>query len=199
MCAPHSSLRGIRSRTLRKCHAAISPTLPCGRNTAHRRPGNPPHGTWKRASPWRMLRLDTGSLVYGGREMTQITGTGTTQYRSRPPLLTQAGHFVRHLGEMVAAMVVGMMVGATVLAVVFTTLLASSVSGMTQREVFNQFAVLICLVVAIGMTSTMVAWMRYRGMEWRPVFEMAAAMIVPLIPIFGLLAFQLIPGAEACG
>ena len=131
--------------------------------------------------------------------MTQITGTGTTQYRSRPPLLTQAGHFVRHLGEMVAAMVVGMMVGATVLAVVFTTLLASSVSGMTQREVFNQFAVLICLVVAIGMTATMVAWMRYRGMEWRPVFEMAAAMIVPLIPIFGLLAFQLIPGAEACG
>jgi len=100
---------------------------------------------------------------------------------------------------MVAAMVVGMMVGATVLAVVFTTLLASSVSGMTQREVFNQFAVLICLVVAIGMTSTMVAWMRYRGMEWRPVFEMAAAMILSLIPIFALLGLRVIPGAAACG
>jgi hypothetical protein len=65
--------------------------------------------------------------------------------------------------------------------------------------VLNQFAVLICLVVAVTMVVPMVAWMRYRGMEWRPTLEMAAAMAIPLIPIFGLLGLQLIPGASACG
>src|SRR5438552_1245817 len=55
------------------------------------------------------------------------------------------------------------------------------------------------LVVAIGMTATMVAWMRDRGMEWRPVLEMATAMTLPLVPIFALLTYGVIPGAAACG
>jgi hypothetical protein len=131
--------------------------------------------------------------------MAQV-GTGeATRNHSRPTVFAQAGHFVAHLGEMILAMMIGMMLSGAVLAVAFSTLLASTISGMTQREVFNEFAVLICLVVATGMTSTMVAWMRYRGMQWRPVLEMGAAMIVPLVPIFGLLGLHVIPGASACG
>src|SRR4051794_29427367 len=78
--------------------------------------------------------------------------------------LGEAGHFFAHLGEMLAAMIVGMMLAVGVLAVVFSSVLAANVSGMSQRHVFNQFAVLICVVVAAGMTATMVAWMHYRGM-----------------------------------
>jgi len=77
--------------------------------------------------------------------------------------------------------------------------LAATIRGMPRVEVLNQFAVLICLVMAVGMTVPMLAWMRFRGMEWRPIAEMAAAMLVPLVPIFGLLGLQLIPGARACG
>lgn len=94
---------------------------------------------------------------------------------------------------------VGMVAGGVILALMFSTVLASTIHGMTRIEVLNQFAVLICLVVAVAMTVPMVAWMRYRGMEWRPTLEMAVAMAIPLIPIFGLLGLQLIPGASACG
>lgn len=118
-----------------------------------------------------------------------------TTYLSVRPV----GYFLRHLGEMILAMMVGMVAGGAMLALIFSTMLASTIRGMTRVEVLNQFAVLICLVVAVTMIAPMAAWMRYRGMEWRPTLEMAAAMAVPLIPIFGLLGFQVIPGAEACG
>ena len=119
----------------------------------------------------------------------------TTKYPSVGPV----GHFLRHLGEMILAMLVGMVAGAAVLVLIFSTVLAATIRGMPQVEVLNQFAVLICLVMAVGMTVPMLAWMRFRGMEWRPIAEMAAAMLVPLVPIFGLLGLQLIPGARACG
>jgi len=119
----------------------------------------------------------------------------TTKYHAVGPV----GHFLRHLGEMILAMMAGMVAGAAVLVLIFSTVLASTVRGMSQVEVLNQFAVLVCLVMAVAMTVPMVAWMRFRGMEWRPTLEMAAAMAIPLVPIFGLLGLQLIPGARACG
>jgi hypothetical protein len=100
---------------------------------------------------------------------------------------------------MIFAMMVGMMAGGAGLALIFSTVLASTIKGMTRIEVLNQFAVLICLVVAVAMIVPMVAWMRFRGMAWRPVVEMAVAMAIPLVPIFGLLGLQVIPGASACG
>lgn len=119
----------------------------------------------------------------------------TTKYHSVGPV----GHFLRHLGEMILAMMAGMVASVAVLALIFSTVLAATIWGMPRIEVLNQFAVLICLIMAVGMTVPMVAWMRFRGMEWRPIAEMAAAMLLPLVPIFGLLGLQLIPGARACG
>ena len=121
--------------------------------------------------------------------------TTRTKYLSVRPV----GYFLRHLGEMILAMMAGMVASVAVLALIFSTVLASTIRGMPRVEVLNQFAVLICLVMAIGMIAPMIAWMRFRGMEWRPVLEMAVAMAVPLVPIFGLLALQVIPGARACG
>ena len=121
--------------------------------------------------------------------------TTHTKYVSVRPM----GYFLRHLGEMILAMMVGMLAGGVVLALIFSTALASTIGGMTRVEVLNQFAVLICLVIAVAMIVPMVAWMRHRSMPWRPTLEMAVAMAIPLIPIFGLLGLQLIPGARACG
>jgi hypothetical protein len=109
------------------------------------------------------------------------------------------GYFLLHLGEMILAMMAGMVAGGVIIVLMFTTVLASTVQGMTRVEVLNQFAVLICLVVAVAMIVPMAAWMRFRRHEWRPIAEMAAAMAIPLVPIFGLLGLQLIPGASACG
>jgi hypothetical protein len=131
--------------------------------------------------------------------MTQVdTGRMHVEHGAHPVWI-QAGHFLRHLGEMILAMMVGMAAGGALLALVFSTLLASTIREMTRVEVVNQFAVLICSVVAVGMVVPMVAWMRHRGMAWRPVAEMAVAMVVPLVPIFVLLGLQIIPGASACG
>lgn len=76
----------------------------------------------------------------------------------------------------------------------FSTVLAATIQGMTRIQVLNQFAVLVCLVMMVGMTVPMIAWMRYRGMAWRPVMEMAAAMVVPAVPLIGLFDFHVISG-----
>lgn len=54
---------------------------------------------------------------------------------------------------------------------------------------FSQLPELSVLVITFNMTAPMVAWMRFRGMEWRPIAEMSAAMIVEaLLLIAGGLA-----------
>jgi hypothetical protein len=93
---------------------------------------------------------------------------------------------------MTLAMLVGMGAAIAALALVFSTVLAPTVRGMTRNAVVNQYVVLICLVMVTGMTLSMVAWMRYRGMAWRPVIEMAAAMVVPAIPLIGLFELRVI-------
>jgi hypothetical protein len=116
-----------------------------------------------------------------------------------PSGVARAGHFLQHFGEMMLAMIVGMAAAAVVLVVIFSSVLAAEVKGLTSEEVLARYPVLVCLVVAAGMVGTMAAWMRYRGMAGRPVAEMSTAMVVPLPPIFGLLALDVIAGASACG
>jgi len=104
-----------------------------------------------------------------------------------------------HLAEMIVAMMVGMAAGAAILVVIFSTVLESNVKGLTSDDVASRYAVLICVVVAVGMVVPMAAWMRHRGMAWRPVAEMSAAMVAPLVPLFSLLGLDVIAGASACG
>jgi len=72
--------------------------------------------------------------------------------------------FVRHYFEMVAAMLVGMMVFGG----------ASEV----LLDLPDETAVTL-VEMAIAMTVPMVAWMRFRGHDWRLCNEMAAAMLIP--------------------
>jgi len=91
---------------------------------------------------------------------------------------------------MLAVMVVGMIAtGAIFLAIV----------GLkTWDEVTTQYATQSLLAMAAGMTVPMVAWMVYRGMGWKNSYEMAAAMILPVIPFLCLVWFDVTKSAQ-CG
>lgn len=93
------------------------------------------------------------------------------------PATVSSFHFARHLVEMFLAMMAGMMVGAFLLA----TAVGTSVS-----EARREHAVAWVVVMAFDMTVPMVAVMLYRGHSRRSAGEMAAAMIVPALPIVAL-------------
>ena len=98
-------------------------------------------------------------------------------------------HFLRHLFEMTVAMMIGM-VGS---AAIFVTAL-----GTTVDEALRRHAVAFVVVQALGMTIPMVAWMRHRRHSWRACSEMAAAMVVPAIPLICLLVTDTVEGS-VCG
>jgi hypothetical protein len=99
--------------------------------------------------------------------------------RTEAPSSVQGGRrrvspFWRHFFQMLAAMMVGMMAtGAVFLTVV----------GLkTWDEVLVEYPTQALLAMAVGMTVPMVAWMAYRGMGRRNTIEMAAAMVLPVVP-----------------
>jgi hypothetical protein len=91
---------------------------------------------------------------------------------------------------MLAAMAVGMAVtGAVFLSVV----------GLkTWDEVTAAYPTQALLSMAVGMTVPMAAWMLYRGMGGRNVLEMAAAMVLPVVPFLCLVWFDVTSSAQ-CG
>ena len=72
--------------------------------------------------------------------------------------------FLLHYLEMVAAMVIGMVVLGAASGVLL---------DLPDEPMVN------VVEMAIAMTLPMVAWMRFRGHDWRLCIEMAAAMLVP--------------------
>ena len=71
-------------------------------------------------------------------------------------------HFVRHYLEMVLAMAAGM-----------------AVYGMLFRGNLLSRSLTDEAMMGLFMTVPMVAWMRYRGHNWRQSAEMAVAMLAP--------------------
>ena len=110
--------------------------------------------------------------------------TTTTQ---PPPMEVSTPHqvwnFVRHYLEMCIAMCVGIAVGD---AIYFAIAGAAGYS-----DPFGQLPVLSLAVVTFSMTAPMAAWMRFRGMEWRLINEMSAAMIIlaGMVLAAGLVGF----------
>jgi hypothetical protein len=77
---------------------------------------------------------------------------------------------------MVAAMVIGMVVlGAA----------SDALLDLPDEPAVN------VVEMAIAMTLPMIAWMRFRGHDWRLCIEMAAAMLVPAAVALALLGTQL--------
>ena len=79
--------------------------------------------------------------------------------------------FWRHFLQMLAVMVGGMIASGAVL--------LTFVGAKTWDEVTTQYPTQALMVMAVGMTVPMAAWMLYRGMGWKNTYEMAAVMAFP--------------------
>jgi NhaP-type Na+/H+ or K+/H+ antiporter len=90
---------------------------------------------------------------------------------------------------MLSAMAVGM---------IATGAIFVSITGLkTWDEVTVQYPMQVLLAMAAGMTIPMVAWMLVRGMGRRNACEMAAAMVLPVLPFLCLVWFDVTKGASA--
>lgn len=109
-------------------------------------------------------------------------------HRSRAPtqdgavrrVTAPAGRFLLHLAEMCVVMCVS----ALALSLLFFQ--GAALLGYTQLP--ERAPVLSVAVIAVNLTVPMAAWMRFRGMDWRPTLEMAGAtLVVGLLLIVGYL------------
>ena len=94
----------------------------------------------------------------------------TTAHPARPRRIAGFGHFVLHFFEMCMPMCIGWAVGDLVY--------FALADPLGSSEPFRDWPELSLAVVTFSMTAPMVAWMRFRGMAWRPTAEMAAGMVV---------------------
>jgi hypothetical protein len=98
--------------------------------------------------------------------------------------------FWRHFLEMFAAMAVGMFI---------TSFIFVAVVGLKSwDEVTSEYPTAALLAMAAGMTVPMVAWMLFRGMGWKNSYEMAGAMVLPVIPFLCMVWFNVTESAQ-CG
>ena len=98
--------------------------------------------------------------------------------------------FWRHFLQMLGVMMVGMIVSGAIL--------LTFVGLKTWDEVTTQYGIQALIVMAVGMTVPMTAWMLYRGMGRKNAYEMAAVMVLPVVPLLCLYWFDVTESAQ-CG
>ena len=110
--------------------------------------------------------------------MNQLGSTPTVHvHMGSPSLVGKVWHFVQHFLEMCLAMCIGLAVLDT--AYVWFT------AQLGFPDPYLRFPELSVAVVAFNMTAPMVAWMRFRGMDWGLIGEMSWAMVAEAILIIG--------------
>src|SRR6186997_2588657 len=87
-----------------------------------------------------------------------------------PGFAMSAWTFVRHLLEMCLAMCIG---GIPIIILFFV-----GAAKIGYPDLFLQSPELSVLVIGFILSLPMIAWMRFRGHEWRPILEMASTTIV---------------------
>ena len=107
---------------------------------------------------------------------------------SSPIVVWRRSHLIRHLIEMYAVMQIGMVLAPLVFAIA---------TDSTVTDAREQHPVAFLIVMGLGMTVPMVAWMLHRGHSWRSAGEMAAVMLAPAVPLIGLQLAGVI-GASGC-
>jgi hypothetical protein len=98
---------------------------------------------------------------------------------SRPRLGSQIWHFARHFLEMCAAMCIG---GFILNGLVFV----AGPALLGYPDLRRQAPELALVVLGVNYALPMAAWMRFRGMAWRPISEMSWAIIWLAIVMVGL-------------
>ena len=98
----------------------------------------------------------------------------------------QGWNFARHFLEMCIAMCAG---GAMQALLIFAAIPALF-GGPILRELFPELSL---VVIAVILTLPMAAWMRFRGMPWRPILEMAVVPIALAIVLIGAVWAGIVP------
>jgi NhaP-type Na+/H+ or K+/H+ antiporter len=101
-----------------------------------------------------------------------------------------AAPFWTHFFQMLGAMAVGMLATCAVF--------LSVVGLKTWEEVTVEYPNQALVAMAVGMTVPMAAWMLHRRMGRRNTLEMAAAMVLPVVPFLCLVWFDVTRSAQ-CG
>lgn len=95
-----------------------------------------------------------------------------------PSVVARAGYFIWHLLEMCLAMCIG---GVPLLVLFFV-----GAAKVGYPDLIRQSPELSILVMGLILSLPMLAWMRFRGHEWRPTLEMASTTIVLAILLISL-------------
>ena len=119
--------------------------------------------------------------------------SGSPAGRSIVGMNPSTRHFIRHYVEMIAAMFLGMVILGV------PGELALQALGSGTSELRADAPALVFLGMAVTMTVPMVAWMRYRGHDWRPCSEMSAAMFLPTFAAIGLMGAGVLGFSSAMG
>lgn len=98
-------------------------------------------------------------------------------------------HFWRHFLEMFGAMAVGMAI---------CTPIFVAISGVEWQQALVKYPAQSIVSMALAMTIPMAAWMHYRGMGRKNIYEMSAMMILPAIPFLCLALLQITNGVICC-
>ena len=102
--------------------------------------------------------------------MTETVARELDAGRKNPSTGRQMWNFTRHFLEMCVAMCVG---GTALSALVFVA--GPALLGYPDLRVTAPSVAL--LIIACLTTAPMAAWMRFRGMAWRPILEMSSATV----------------------
>lgn len=133
-------------------------------------------------------QLSTTAPLVGDEEHRE--GSAAAAHRGHTRRLS---HFWGHVLEMFIAMWIGMALGGAVVGAIVEAF------GVSVREAQLRYPEPAVLVMGLNMTVPMIAWMRYRGHDWRLSAEMAVAMLLPALLCILLLRAHLIEFGAACG
>jgi hypothetical protein len=121
--------------------------------------------------------------------MTETMAPDPSPGRRPPSTGRQVWNVTRHFLEMCIAMCVG---GGALNALVFVV----GPAQLGYPDLRTTAPELALLLIACLYTLPMAAWMRFRGMAWRPILEMSGATIALALMLVGLAALDILSSAE---
>jgi hypothetical protein len=101
----------------------------------------------------------------------------------------QAWNFTRHFLEMCAAMCIG---GGLLNLLIFI----AGPALLGYPDLRDTTPAVALLLIAAVYTAPMAAWMRFRGMAWRPILEMSGATVGLAAVLIGLAAAGVIASSD---
>ena len=94
-----------------------------------------------------------------------------------PGVAARTGYFLWHFVEMCLTMCIG--------GIALNVLFFWGAAQIGYPDLFERFPEFSLLLIGINLALPMIAWMRFRGHDWRPTLEMASTSIILVILLIG--------------